>query len=148
MLPSATMILASARPPGGFDERISFVNDWLFDVETFSTGRCVALDEMLVRYRRHPGSFTVQARAAGVDFEESLMAVGVLEARYPALERRLAVFRTALLLGEARRRAGDGDRREARRYARAAVRAGGLRGIGRVALYAGRAALGRRTAGR
>jgi glycosyltransferase involved in cell wall biosynthesis len=144
MLPSATMIRASARPEAGFDERISFANDWLFDLQTFCRGPCIALDEVLVRYRRHAHNFTTQAQSQGIDFEESLMAVGVVEARRPELERHMRAFRAALLLGEARRRARAGESRPAVRYALAAARAGGLAGNARVARYVTRAGLERR----
>jgi glycosyltransferase involved in cell wall biosynthesis len=49
MLPSATMIRSSACPPAGFDERLTFTNDWLFDIEVFRHGHCIAIDDFLVR---------------------------------------------------------------------------------------------------
>ena len=53
MLPSATMIRSSFCPPAGFDLRLTYTNDWLFDIEVFRHGCCIAIDEALVRYRRH-----------------------------------------------------------------------------------------------
>ena len=63
MLPSATMIRSALCPPGGFDERLTFTNDWLFDIEVFRHGHCMALDDVLVRYRRHADNFTTRAAA-------------------------------------------------------------------------------------
>jgi glycosyltransferase involved in cell wall biosynthesis len=128
MLPSATMFRSAARPPHGFDGRISFANDWLFDIELFTRGRCVVLDEVLVRYRRHAGSFTDRAQSGGLDFEEGLMVMSIVEARYPQHVAGVKTCRTALLAGEARRRAARRDMRGAARYAGAALRDGGIGG--------------------
>ena len=105
MLPSATMIRASLCPPGGFEERLAFTNDWLFDIEVFRNGRCIALDEVLVRYRRHTDNFTTRAAESGASYEEGLMAMAIVTARHPELQRRARTMSAAILLGQARRRA-------------------------------------------
>jgi glycosyltransferase involved in cell wall biosynthesis len=129
MLPSATMIRASLCPPGGFDERLTFTNDWLFDIEVFRHGRCVAIDDVLVRYRRHGANFTTRAAQSGVSFEEGLMTMAIVTARYPELHRRVRTVDAAILLGQARRRAAQRDWRAALRYALAAYGAGGFGGF-------------------
>jgi glycosyltransferase involved in cell wall biosynthesis len=129
MLPSATMIRSSLCPPGGFDERLTFTNDWLFDIEVFRHGRCVALDEVLVRYRRHADNFTTRAGASGVAYEEGLMAMAIVTARYPELARRARAMSAAIMLGQARRRAGLREWREAARCAAAAYGIGGIAGF-------------------
>lgn len=133
MLPSATMIRSALCPPGGFDERLTFTNDWLFDIEVFRHGRCVALDEVLVRYRRHSDNFTTRAGASGVAYEEGLMAMAIATARYPELQRRARTMSAAIMLGQARRRATERSWRDALAYARAAMGAGGVIGLGGVA---------------
>ena len=146
MLPSATMFRSAALPAHGFDRRISFANDWLFDIELFTRGRCVALDEVLVRYRRHAGSFTERAQGGGLDFEEGLMVMSIVEARYPQHVAGVRTCRTALLAGEARRRVARRDMRGAARYARAALRDGGIGGGLGVARSIARSNLRRRAA--
>lgn len=143
MLPSATMIRSSLCPPGGFDERLTFTNDWLFDIEVFRRGRCVALDEVLVRYRRHSNNFTTRAGASGVAYEEGLMAMAIVAARYPELERRARKMSTAIMLGQARRSASERDWRKAARYGAAAYGAGGVGGALGVASALARSALAR-----
>jgi glycosyltransferase involved in cell wall biosynthesis len=143
MLPSATMIRSALCPPGGFDERLSFTNDWLFDIEVFRRGRCVALDDVLVRYRRHSDNFTTRAGASGVAYEEGLMAMAIVAARYPELERRARKMSTAIMLGQARRSAGERDWRKAARYGAAAYGAGGVLGALGVASALARSALAR-----
>jgi glycosyltransferase involved in cell wall biosynthesis len=148
MLPSATMIRAALCPPGGFDERLTYTNDWLFDIEVFRHGRCVALDDVLVRYRRHGDNFTTRADASGASYEEGMMAMALVTARYPELERRARTMQAAIMLGQARRRAGARQWREAGRYGAAALGAGGVTGMVGVTTALTRSALRGRRAGR
>ncbi|HXM86821.1 MAG TPA: glycosyltransferase, partial [Solirubrobacteraceae bacterium] len=139
MLPSATMIRSALCPPNGFDERLSFTNDWLFDIEVFRRGRCIALDDVLVRYRRHSDNFTTRAGASGVSYEEGLMTMAIVIARYPELARRARTMSAAIILGSTRRRVAERQWREALLEAKAAAGAGGIRGILGVATAIGRA---------
>jgi len=129
MLPSATMIRASLRPPGGFDERLTYTNDWLFDIEVFRHGSCIAIDDVLVRYRRHDANLSTQGESSGVTVEESLMAMAIVMARYPQLQRRARTISAAVMLGQARRHVRAGDWRAASRYAKAACGIGGVEGM-------------------
>jgi glycosyltransferase involved in cell wall biosynthesis len=129
MLPSATMIRSSLCPAGGFDERLTFTNDWLFDIEVFRHGRCIAIDDVLVRYRRHDDNFTTRAERSGVSYEEGLMAMAIVTARYPQLQRRARTVSAAIMLGQARRLAGLREWRRASRYAAAAYGTGGIAGM-------------------
>jgi glycosyltransferase involved in cell wall biosynthesis len=144
MLPSATMIRSALCPPGGFDERLAFTNDWLFDIEVFRHGRCVAIDEVLVRYRRHSDNFTTRAEQSGASYEEGLMAMAIVTARYPELRRRARTMSAAILLGQARRRAARREWRPAGAYAAAAAGAGGPSGLGGVAFAMARSRARRR----
>jgi glycosyltransferase involved in cell wall biosynthesis len=148
MLPSATMIRAALCPPGGFDERLTYTNDWLFDIEVFRHGRCVAIDDVLVRYRRHGDNFTTRADASGASYEEGMMAMALVTARYPELERRARTMEAAIMLGQARRRAGARQWREAGRYGAAAFGAGGVAGMVGVTAALTRSTLRSRRSGR
>lgn len=128
MLPSATMIRSSLCPAGGFDERLTFTNDWLFDIEVFRGGHCIAIDEMLVRYRRHSDNFTTRAAASGASFEEGLMTMAIVTARYPELGRRARTMSTAIMLGQARKRVAERQWRTAAHYGLAAWGTGGISG--------------------
>jgi glycosyltransferase involved in cell wall biosynthesis len=110
MLPSATMFRAAAAPAHGMDPRLTRVMDWLFDIEVFRNGTCVVTQEVLVRYRRHPGQLSApKNRERGL--HGGLMVMELVEGRYPELDR-----------------AWEG------------VRAGGPLGVVRVAGHMGRAA--------
>lgn len=144
MLPSATMIRSSLCPANGFDERLTFTNDWLFDIEVFRRGRCVAIDEPLVRYRRHADNFTTRAEQSGVSYEEGLRAMAIVAERYPELRRRARTMSTAIVLGQARRRVTSHQWRAAARYGLAAARTGGFGGLCGVAQALARASSQRR----
>jgi glycosyltransferase involved in cell wall biosynthesis len=144
MLPSATMIRSSLCPSGGFDERLTFTNDWLFDIEVFRRGRCIALDDVLVRYRRHSDNFTTRADQSGISYEEGLITMAIVSARYPELQRRARTVGAAIMLGRARRHAGRREWRIASRYAVAAYGTGGLTGMFGVTGAIARSALRRR----
>jgi glycosyltransferase involved in cell wall biosynthesis len=148
MLPSATMIRACSCPAGGFEERLAFTNDWLFDIGVFRHGRCIAIDDVLVRYRRHGDNFTTRADESGASFEEGLMAMAIVTARYPELARRARMMSAAILLGQARRRAVAREWRAAAHYGSAARGAGGVAGMFGVALALARSSLRRVRPGR
>jgi glycosyltransferase involved in cell wall biosynthesis len=146
MLPSATMVRSSLCPPGGFDERLTYTNDWLFDIEVFRHGRCVAIDDVLVRYRRHADNFTTRADASGASHEEGMMAMALITVRYPELARRARAIGAAIMLGQARRRVAARQWREAGRYGAAALGAGGVAGVLGVTSALARSALRSRRA--
>jgi glycosyltransferase involved in cell wall biosynthesis len=144
MLPSATMIRSSLCPPGGFDQRLTYTNDWLFDIEVFRHGPCIAINDALVRYRRHDDNLSTRGETSGVTYEEGLMAMAIVTARYPALQRRARTISTALMLGQARRAVARGEWRVAARHGSGAYGAGGVTGMLDVALATARSRLRRR----
>ena len=147
MLPSATMVRSSLCPLGGFDERLTYANDWLFDIEVFRYGRCVAIDDVLVRYRRHSDNFTTRADASGASYEEGMMAMALVTVRYPELRRRARTIGAAIMLGQARARVSAREWRAAGRYGVAAFGAGGITGVVGVTAAMTRSTLRARRAG-
>jgi glycosyltransferase involved in cell wall biosynthesis len=145
MLPSATMFRAAAAPAHGFDERLSFGNDWLWHIELLREGPVVAIQDVLVRYRRHRGNVTADPATDARVLEEGLIAMAIVLARYPELagpvRRRMAAF----LLAAARRAHREGDRRQLLRYLLAALGQAGP--IGTAQLAARMAATRRRRGG-
>jgi glycosyltransferase involved in cell wall biosynthesis len=125
MLPSTMMFRSRARPAEGFDERLRYANDWLFTIEVFTHGPCVAIDEPLARYRRHPGNVSQGPDATRLGFEEGLQVTARAAARHPELAAAARGMRCALLLGAARREWQTRRRGEALRYAGRALRSGG-----------------------
>jgi glycosyltransferase involved in cell wall biosynthesis len=144
MLPSATMIRGSLIPPGGFDERLTYTNDWLFDIEVFRHGPCIAIDEPLVRYRRHDENLSTRGETSGVTYEEALMAMAIVTARYPSLQRRARTVIAALMLGQARRAIARRDWGRAARQASGAYGIGGVVGLWGVSRALARSTIRRR----
>jgi glycosyltransferase involved in cell wall biosynthesis len=130
MLPSTMMVRSSAVPAHGFDERVRFANDWLLDVETFRNGKCIVINEILGRYRRHGGNVTGSQEAQKFGSEDGLVALAIAEARYPELSRLCRNRRAVFFLSAAvnAHRCGQGE--VARQFVRAAMRHGAyIRGI-------------------
>jgi hypothetical protein len=119
------MMFRSRFIPGHFfDTRLPFTADWLFSIEVFRHGKCMVLDDVYVDYRRHGAQMTVNSARKG--FEEGMMVMALVDARYPELASLTRTMRAALLYGEARRRLQSGDRQGSISFARSAIRAGGL----------------------
>jgi glycosyltransferase involved in cell wall biosynthesis len=98
MLPSAVMVRSSAIPSHGFDERLKYANDWLLDVEIFMQGMCVVIDEPLCKYRRHANNITSNEKARLDGIEEGMVALSIIESRYPILHKYVRKKRINLLL--------------------------------------------------
>lgn len=147
VLPSTFLIRSSAASPHGYDPRLRHANELVNDVEVFRQGRCVAVQDVLVRYRRHPGSVTAAPSLTPAGLEDNLMALAVVEARYPELAGLVRRRRTSLLLTEGTGHRARGDMAGMRRYLGAAIRDGGLLNTLRVAGAHLAVALGRRRLG-
>jgi len=128
VLPSTLMCRSRFVPEHLFDRRLPYTGDWLFSIELFRHGRCLVLEGVYVDYRRHGAQVTRGEDSNRRAFEEGMMAMALVDARYPELFTPARTVRAALLYGEARRRARSGDRELALRYARAAALSGGPSG--------------------
>ena len=96
-LPSSHMVRASALPSHGFDARLSTWNDWLHGIEVLRKGRRGHLPEVLGRYRRHGAQISRLNTDDPRHFEEALMAMAILDGRYPDLARHVKNHRDWML---------------------------------------------------
>lgn len=124
MLPSTVMIRTAVAPAHGFDERLKYTNDWLFDVEVFRQGKCVPLNEVLGRYRRHEGNTTASPGLRATGHEEMLIALAIIEGRYPELYRYVKKKRKLMYLSLAVKVFREGDLRGAKNYLLIAIKNG------------------------
>ncbi len=86
LLPSAMMVRRDCIPTGGFDVRLRFANDYLFDFLTLVNGGFfVGSDKVLVRYRKHQSNIGRQSKWAQLISEENHMALAIIDSRYPHL---------------------------------------------------------------
>ena len=125
MLPSTMMFRREFAPKHGLDVRLKYTNDWLFDVELFRQGKVLAINEVLGRYRRHGANVTGSQTLNEVAVEDNLMAVAIIEARFPELSKLLRKKRQIILLGASRSLWGI-DKKKSLSFMRAAYYAGGM----------------------
>jgi glycosyltransferase involved in cell wall biosynthesis len=126
MLPSTMLCRMSAMPEHGLDERVRYVNDWLHDVELFRNGKCIVIDQTLGRYRRHKNNVTGNKKAREFMLEDMLVALAIVETRYPELHHYCLQWRAAWFQGAAARALRRGNAREARLFVMTAMREGAL----------------------
>jgi glycosyltransferase involved in cell wall biosynthesis len=85
MLPSTVMVRRRCLP-NGYDTRLRFHNDYLFDIESIiKGGSYVRLEGVFTRYRKHEKSIGLDPVTRSSMLEENLITLSILEARYPAL---------------------------------------------------------------
>ncbi|MBN1221229.1 MAG: glycosyltransferase [Anaerolineae bacterium] len=125
-IPSSFMSYSSACPLHGFDERLKYLSELLFFIEVFRNGDLLAIDEPLVRYRRHSQNVTDDQAAKKLFHEYELIVYSILEARYPELYPLVKKLRIGCLLTEAVKWYRQGDYKRFRLLIRNTMRQGGF----------------------
>ena len=119
MLPSTVMVRRD-RLPSGFDTRLHFHNDYLFDLETIVRGGpYVRMEGVLTRYRKHEKSIGQDPFTRKIMLEENLMVAAIAEARFPRLASSISRRAIYCLSVEIVRNFAAGDRRRGRDLCRA-----------------------------
>jgi hypothetical protein len=124
MLPSTVMIRSEALPAHGFDERLKYANDWLLDIEIFRQGKCVVINDVLAKYRRHANNVTADPRARKQGNEDGMVALSIVDARYPDLHYLVRKRRIVFFLAAASWAFRDGQFKKSRDYLKVAIRQG------------------------
>jgi len=117
---ASVMVRRSAIPPGGFDERIPSVCDWLFFIEVGLQGEVFKVDRVLGRYRKHSSGATAKI---GDLLDETLRVLDLALLKHPGAPRLAEICRRGkarYLAGEAFRRM-NGDAPRARELAQSAA---------------------------
>lgn len=120
MLPSTEMFRSTVRPINGYDERLLF-GDLLYDIEVFRHGKCVVINEVLGKYRRHSQNITRSPLAESKSVEESLIVLGIVESKYPELYPLVKKKRISLFIGRAGVYFKNGDIRKSNAYVKCLV---------------------------
>lgn len=108
-LPSTIMARSEICPPQGYDWRLKHFSEGLYFVEAFRTGILLALNETLTRYRRHVKNLTNSSGMRNVSAEYELIALAILDARYPELRNLVKRQRASCLLTEAVKNHREGN---------------------------------------
>ncbi len=110
MLPSTVMLRKSAVGDRRFDPRFKMLNDYLFDTETIiESGPYVALNKTLTKYRRHENNIGKSKQSKASMLEENMMAMALLEVKFPHFSRLLQKRVCYYLLVEALKAYINGD---------------------------------------
>ncbi len=100
-------------------------NDFLFDVEALANGGSFgAINQILGKYRRHSGNISRQSRSTDESFEEMLLALAIIEARYPCLYFASLVTRRHIYTVAVIRSVRKRDYRRGKAIARNSLRSG------------------------
>ncbi len=126
MLPSTVMIRTCAIPDHGTDIRLKYANDLLFDIEVFRQGACVVIDEVLGKYRRHKENVTSSEALRCTVVEEILLALSIVDSRYPDLFPLTRKRRIGLFIKEAVMQYKNGNKETAFSYLKIAIKSGAL----------------------
>ena len=80
----SVMVRRRDLPSYGYDDRIRIGSDWLLWLEALSHGKgeIYYLDDVLARYRRHPGNLT---NVSGWKYEDQLITLSLIETKWPRL---------------------------------------------------------------
>lgn len=77
---SSVMVRRTACPPGGFDERLPVVSDWLFYIETALAGKVAKAHGVYGRYRKHAGGTTQRVLEL---LDETLYSLDLVVEKHP-----------------------------------------------------------------
>ena len=100
-LPTTYMYRAKYIPNNGFDERLRYSNDLLFQIECFHNSKCLVINEVLGRYRRHNDNVTGNFDMREKGIEETLIVMAIVESRYPNLLKLVKSRRSILYFSSA-----------------------------------------------
>lgn len=125
MLPSTVMFRKNAIGKRRFDSRFRILNDYIFDTQTIiDSGPYVALDIILTKYRRHSSNVGKLKQTRTCMLEENLMAMALLEARYPTYSRLIQNRVRYYLMIEALKVFSEGDKKRHLLLAKLALKKG------------------------
>lgn len=117
----ATMVRKDKIPATGFDEKLPVLNDWFFFIEVSMAGGIGYIDEILTRYRRHPGNTSHRRKD---HMQEEFQLMDILEQKYPEHARLVQKGRGHIYGRIAREEELEGNLWEAARQMRIAIKNG------------------------
>jgi glycosyltransferase involved in cell wall biosynthesis len=100
---SSVMVRRSACPPGGFDERLPVVSDWLFYIEAAAAGKVAKAEGIYGRYRKHARGTTQRVVEL---LDETLYSLDLVVEKHPEQPELAEICRK----GKARYIAGEAFR--------------------------------------
>lgn len=102
LCPSSFLYKSDIIPENGFDTRLKYLNDFVFNVDILMKGNLGFIDEVLGTYRIHGNNVTSSEEAKMMGFEDALIAFSIILSRYPELcklvkKRKVATYLDQIL---------------------------------------------------
>lgn len=96
----STMVRKLASPVSGHDTRLKIGGEWLYWIDCLSTGgKILYINEVLGRYRRHPGNLTKERAWVREDQLDALITCQILLAKYPEYYWDIMFIYSKILFG-------------------------------------------------
>lgn len=127
---SSVMYRTEKIPENGFDLRLRYLNDFLFNVEVLMKGDMGFIDEVLGTYRIHGNNVTVSEDALKFGFEDALIAFSIIISKYPELRGVVKKRKEATYMDQILKSIKENDKKRAKTLSRVMISEGSyLKGI-------------------
>jgi len=101
-------------PENGFDIRLKYLNDFVFNVDILMKGNLGYIDEVLGTYRIHGNNVTASEEAKIMGFEDALIAFSIILSRYPELYKLVKQRKVATYVDQILKSIKNGNNNKAR----------------------------------
>lgn len=112
--PSSFMYKTMILPKTGFDTRLKYLNDFLFDVDVLMKGDIGFIDTVLGKYRIHESNVSSSEDADRIGLEEMLIAYTIITVKYPELFPLVKKRKTALYFSKVMKNIMEGNDEKAK----------------------------------
>jgi len=127
---SAVMYRSEKIPPNGFDTRLKYLNDFLFNVEILMKGNLGYIDEVLGTYRIHGNNVTSSQEAKMMGYEDTMIAFSIILSKYPELFSLVKKRKIATYIDQILKSVKDGNSERAKILSRVLISEGSyIKGI-------------------
>ena len=113
-------------PKNGFDIRLKYLNDFLFNVEVLVKGNIGYLNKELGTYRVHGNNITSNSEATKMAFEDSLIAFSIIISRYPNLVSIVKKRKQAIYMNQILKNIKEGKKNRAKMLSKVLISEGSM----------------------
>ena len=131
LCPSSFLYHKEKLPKNGFDLRLKYLNDFLFNLEVLMKGNLGFIDEVLGIYRIHDDNVTSTEDAKKIGFEDALIAFSIITSRYPELIKLVKKRKEATYIDQILKSVREGNRKRGKILSKVLIYEGSyFKGIG------------------
>jgi len=114
LCPSSILYKSEIIPENGFDTRLKYLNDFVFNVDILMKGNLGYIDEVLGTYRVHGNNVTSSEEAKVMGFEDALIAFSIVLSKYPELYKLVKQRKVATYLDQILKSIKNGNANESK----------------------------------